>query len=334
MAPSVAYDVVNDRYLVVWVYDIKGDGTDWDVYGRFIPWNGPDAGLTDFAICTWNSNQAHPGVAYARAAEEFLVVWMNAPLGQPSYISARRVFADGSGFPPGDGVTVSSGTELRDYPDVAYNLARNEYLVTWDVEKSGTGLDIYGVRLSGSGVELGGGEFAIAGWPAGEERPSVAACSQADQYLVAWQSDEDTGGTDYAIYARYLAGDGVPGNVFLVDDSTSPDVEVDVTCDNAGQRYLLAWQTRYTNLKYGIWARVVYPAGTRDPLFEVISAGPTQGREYAAVSGGRATYLVAWEHRRNDGTNLDIHGRLLRDAIHLPLVLRSGFQAEPLATTR
>ena len=36
--PSVAYDPVNDRYLVVWVRDVFGDGSDWDVYGRIVPW--------------------------------------------------------------------------------------------------------------------------------------------------------------------------------------------------------------------------------------------------------------------------------------------------------
>lgn len=180
MAPSVSYDSIHDRYLIVWIYDVFGDGSDWDVYGRFIPWEGPDTGLADFPICTWTSNQAHPKTAFAYAQQEFLVVWMNAPSGQPTYISARRVFSDGSGFPAG-GFLVSSGTASRDYPDVTYNLARNEYLVVWDVVEGA--VDIHGMRLSGTGVALQGGdpyavgEFAIAGWPAVEEKPAAAACA-------------------------------------------------------------------------------------------------------------------------------------------------------------
>lgn len=318
MEPSVAYDPVNDRYLVVWLYDVWGNGSDWDVYGRFIPWSGPSGALADFMICNWNSNQAHPTVAYARAQEEYLVVWMNASSGIPSYISARRVFAQG-GFPTNNGFTVSSGPEKRDFPDVAYNLARNEYLVTWDVEKGS--LDIYGLRLTGTGMALGG-EFGIAGWTANEERPAVAACHQADQYLVAWQSDQDTGGTDFAIYARYLNGDGAPGSVYLVGDTTSPDIQVAVSCSASGQQYLLAWQTRYTNLKYGIWARLAYPNQTLSASFEVVSAGPAQDRARPAVVGGRTSYLAVWEHQRNGGANRDIHGRLLRYAVYLPLVRR------------
>ena len=119
--PAVAYDPIHDRYLVVFGYDYYGDGSDWDINGRFIPWDGPDAGLLDFGICTWDSDQKHPAVAYGQSVQEFMVAWVNAPESQPSYVSARRVFAAG-GFAPGDGFTVSSGPELRDFPDIAYNL--------------------------------------------------------------------------------------------------------------------------------------------------------------------------------------------------------------------
>ena len=88
--PDVAYDPVNDRYLVVWVQDSSGNGSNWDVYGSFVPWNGPTSALTEFPICSWSSNQGHPAVAYGRAQQEFLVVWKSESVGVPGYISARR----------------------------------------------------------------------------------------------------------------------------------------------------------------------------------------------------------------------------------------------------
>jgi hypothetical protein len=330
--PAVAYDPVNDRYLVVWAYDVSGDGSNWDVYGTFIPWDGPQGEVYNyFPICSWSSNQGHPAVAYGRAQEEFLVVWKSESIGVPGYISARRVFATG-GFPPGDGFTISSGTQIRDFPDVAYNLHRNEYLVTWDLELSASNIDIYGKRLDGYGNTLTGGnpnvtgEFPIAGWPSFEAEPAVAACAAADQYLVAWQSDQGPPlGDNYAIYARYLNGDAVPGNVHEIDDTTSPELNVDVDCNLAGNRYLLAWQTRYANpIEYGIWARTAWPNGSLDPPFGVRPPGPTTDREYPAVTGGRTGFLVAWEHQRDAGGNRDIHGRLVQYALHLPLVLRQS----------
>lgn len=317
--PSVDYDPVNDRYLVTWIFDAFGDGSDWDIYGRFIPWNGPSASLTEFAICTWTTHQWNPRVAYGRAVEEFLVVWANQyQAGTPyAYVSGRRIKADGSGFPGGSSdLTVSSATQNRVNPDVTYNLARNEYLVVYD-----NGVDIFGIRLTGTLNNNFGGEFAIAGWPSVEIRPAVAACREADQYLVAWQSDQSI--SNDAIYARFIGGDGTLAGVHLIDDSTSPDREPDVACDQAGQQYLAVWQIRYTNLKYGIWGRLVHPDETLDVLFEIVPPGPATDRTNPVAAGGSSHYLVAWEHQRNGTAYQDIHGRIITpDMLFLPLVMR------------
>jgi hypothetical protein len=315
---SVAYDSTRDRYLVTWVYDYFGDGSDFDVYGRFIPWDGPNASVHDFQICTWTSNQWRPALAFARTQDEFLVVWMSETTGVPGYISGRRIWADGTGF-PGAAFTISSSpTVQRDYPDVAYNLARNQYLVTWDLD----GVDIWGVRLSATGLPQGGGEFVIAGWPSSEAHASVAACHKADQYLVAWQSDQDTGGVDWAIYARYLGGDGVPGSVYLVDDTTAPEREADVSCDTAGRQYLLAWQTMYNTGYYGVWGRIAYPDETMEAAFGIVQPSPSHNRTEPAVGGGRGTFLTAWEHETGFIVNRDVHGR----TVFPDLIFQDGFQ--------
>jgi hypothetical protein len=324
VSPAVAYDPDRDRYLALWA-EYRGSGTGWDVYGRFIPWNGPPD-PTAFAICGWPGKQANPTVAYGRAQGEFLVVWKDE--GVPSTISARRVLVTG-GF-PSDAWTLSPTTlENRDSPDVAYNLHRNEYLVTWDVEVVPGDRDIRGMRLSGAGEPLLGGnpwdigEFNIADYiGANEWTPAVAACAAADQYLVAWQSDDGTGGTEYNIYARYLDGEARLGNISHIDDRELPDFNVDVDCNFAGNRYLLAWQIQYASSKYGIWARSAWPYQSLGPQFAVRPPGFVTDRVFPAVAGGRTGFLVAWEHQRDTDGNRDIHGRLVQYALWLPLVVR------------
>ncbi|MCC7130399.1 MAG: hypothetical protein B6D39_06550 [Anaerolineae bacterium UTCFX2] len=324
MNPSVAYDPTHDRYLVVFVYDLNGDASNWDVHGRFIPWSGPSASLLDFSICNFSSNQGHPVTVFASTQQEFLVVWVNFQTSVASYISARRVWADGSGFPYSPFV-VSSGTENRDYPDVAYNPSRNEYLVVWDVVKTGSAVDIYGIRLSGEGTPLTGGtpsvtgEFSIAGWSAIEEKPAVAACAQADQFLVAWQSDQSKG--DYAIYARYLSGTAALGNVYQIVDTTSDQFNADMTCGPGG-RYLVVWQDEYTTGEFGVWGRLASPSESFDDEFLICGPHQNADREYPAVNGGSISYLVAWEHDIDGGASADIYGRLLRHTIYMPLIRR------------
>jgi hypothetical protein len=263
MQPSVAYDPTRDRYLVTWIYDVVGDGSNWDVVGRLIPWDGPDASLTDFIICSWSSSQWHPKVVYA--------------------------------------------------------LAQDEYLVTWDVDMAG--LDIYGVRLNGTGSAIGGGEFVIAGWPADESYPAVAACNLADQYFVTWQSLVNPPTNDYAIYGRYIDGDGTLAGVYVVDDTTAPEKEADVACSQGGQRYLIVWQTMYSDGYYGVWGRVAYPDESMDEQFGLVASGNAADRTFPAVAGGKVSYLTAWEHIRDGTSYQDIHGRLVMlNDLFLPIV--------------
>ncbi|MGC9346633.1 MAG: hypothetical protein ACP5JG_00725 [Anaerolineae bacterium] len=322
--PSVAYDPDHDRYLVVWMFDVNGDGSNWDIRGRFIPWQGPDASLGEFDISTWPTSQRMPKVVYNEnpAWPEFLVVWANTPPAIPAYVSARRVFADGSGFPPGDGFTVDSDM-ADDYfnPDVAYNLARNEYLVVYSVNAT----DISATRLEGNGNVLGGGSFGVAGWPDLEQMPVVAACRTADQYFVAWQSYVN--GTDFDIYGRYVSGAGSTGSVQHLALRGINEVNPDIACNPGAHHYLVVWQEQYSNLTgpYGVSGRMIHTDGTKNGDFIVVAPYTGVERTTPTVAAGPPGYLVVWEHDRFGTAYQDIHGRLVWPAVvYLPLGMRNA----------
>jgi len=322
--PAVAYDPVNDRYLVVWTYDYWGHGSDWDIRGRFIPWDGPDASLSEFDICKWNTKQWNPKVAYARAQEEFLVVWWTEIPFVPDYVSGKRVPADGSPIinPESADVTINHGTDLRVNPDVAYNLARNEYLVTY-YDNHG---NIYGTRLRGDAVVLGTGEFGIAGWPDAETNPAVAACDQADQYLVVWQSSA----ANSDIYGRFIKGDGTPdtpNDVYHFPSTSLAEQRPAIACNAAGQHYLVVWEQQYSSLtgQFGIFGQDVSPDKIVGTDFGIMV--PTSGvaAEFTnpAVAGGGATFLAVWQHDRAGTSYQDIHGRLFSlNALFMPTMKR------------
>jgi hypothetical protein len=81
LQPSVAYDSAHDRYLVVWSYAYSS--TDHDIYGRYIPWDGPSPSLPYFGIDATSDNSDKPRVAYGSLSDRFLVVWR--VLGASSY---------------------------------------------------------------------------------------------------------------------------------------------------------------------------------------------------------------------------------------------------------
>ncbi len=289
--PSVAYDPQSDRYLVTWVYDVFGNGSDWDVWGRFIPWNGPDSSLTEFVIRNWGTTQWNPDVAYAAAQKEFLVVWtnINTSVSVPAYISGRRIFA-GGGFPDTKGFTIASDTARpRLRPDITYNLARNEYLVAFDDD-----IDIFAARIAGNGALIAGGEFKVAAWPDAENRPAAAACAAADQYLVTWQSSTVN---KHDIYGYLLSGAGAPQKVINIQGASLEETSPEVICDPTGQNYLVIWQQEYGLGASTVgWAtRRIHPDGQMDGVWGYMGPGDLA---LPILAAGDVNLLAVWEQKR------------------------------------
>lgn len=305
MNPSVAYDPTHDRFLVTWGYDYTGDGSDIDVYGRYISWNGGEI-LPEFFIADSTASEGKPEVAYGLANDEFLVVWKESSAGSPSSIKGAYLLNNGTFLR----VTISSGVEDRDFPDVAYNLARNEYMVTWDVVKSVTGVDIYALRLDDEGNVLTN-EFAVANTNLIEQHPTVSACRQADQYLVVWEQQFGTA-SDYDLWGRFMNGNLSYSHTTIIEDKTVPEQNPDLTCNWAGTEYFLAWHVQYVDpfLRWGVWARQIGTNFAMENSFEVVAPSDTADRRFPAVAGGKSSYLAAWEHQRDGNSYRDIWGQI------------------------
>jgi len=317
--PSVAYDPVNDRYLVVWAYDTSGNGSNWDIHGIFVNWNGPIQGLHEFNICDWPTQQRDAKVAYSLVEEEFMIVWWTDHPSVPDYISGRRMKASDGTFPSsGSDFTISDPSVTRVNPDITYNLARNEYLVVYDDTQ-----DVFATRYTGKGVSLAGGEFGIAPWPGAETHPSVAACRATDQYLVAWQNDQPD------IYARFVKGDGsLDGDPLHLDSTSVNEIYPDVACNAAGNKFMVVWQQQYSSAigPYGVQGQFMKNDKTLGSVVQIMAptAGIAADFHNPAVAGGGVNFLTVWEHDRVFTAFQDIHGRLIfPNVVFLPLMLRN-----------
>jgi hypothetical protein len=315
--PSVAYDSTRDRYLVVWAYDVNGDGSNWDIHGIFVNWDGPIDGLHEFVICDWpTSQQWNPKVAYSPVKDEFMIVWWTDHPSVPDYISGRRMNAANGDLSPSDSdFTISNPTWPRINPEIAYNNWRNEYLVVYDDTQ-----DIYGTRYTATGAALKGGEFAIAGWPGQEILPSVAYCLDYDQYLVAWQNPQPD------IYARFVSGEGINSIVLHLESTSVAEINPIVACNQAGTQFMVTWQQQFSSATgpYGVHGQFVNTDMTLGSFFAIKSPTATIAAEFTnpLVVGGGVNFLTVWEHDRAGTALQDIHGRLISPyAQFLPLAL-------------
>ena len=323
MNPAVAYDSTHDQYLVVWGVNTGTDvDPDWDVAGRFIPWDGPSASQTEFGIITDRANTGKPRLVYGLVQDEFLVVWKGADdLGDPTWIDGALVFDSHSAI----GVPISSTAGDHDYPDLTYNLHNNEFMVVWDVFKPVTGLDVYALRLDGNGKKLGGGEFPLAQTTSAEQHPTVAACSKADQYMFVWQNQVNLSADDnlYGFWMNWDpgVGDYRSTDTYGIEGTTLPQQFPRLACNTSGTEYMLTWHDQYANplLCWGVWGATITTNMVVQPAWQVVQPdGPPYlqnclNRILPAVAYGGQSALVAWEHDRNDSSGyLDIWAQLLK----------------------
>lgn len=95
--PDVAYDPVQNRYLVVYGKD-TGSGI-WNIWERLIPALGPNPSLNETNVGYSADSQTEPAVTFGRGAvvaEKFLVVWIEDPLPTPVIDQIYAAFVDGA----------------------------------------------------------------------------------------------------------------------------------------------------------------------------------------------------------------------------------------------
>lgn len=186
-------------------------------------------------------------------------------------------------------------------PSVAYNPARNEYLVAF-VHNNGSGshaANIYAYRLNQSG-DVVGSLIAVSTANDFQLDPYVTFNSDANEYLVVWSDNRsgNTGGGVFRpdIYAqRIRASDGqlVGGNFALTTHASSSQSRPRAAYDPTSQRYLVVWQDGRTGTWQIYGQRLDSNAAAMGGIFQINASSNAQ--EFPDVAAGSGRFLVAWQ---------------------------------------
>ena len=318
--PDVVYSPVQDEYLVVYNYEVTSTNT--DIYGTRFKWNGSLIGAP-FPIITAVDKQMDPSLAYNSTDDEYLVVYGNEWAGGLRDIAAQRIDAsDGSLL---SWANVATGTgEYRYEPDVAYNPARNQYLITYTKLPSPINIrgkvalaSLDGVSISPE-IELCC--TGIAGYQFGTQ-----VATGPDEYLMTFEIGLVSG----PIYGRRVSGEGIPlgpasafdisstppvgGNFsqalaygeeygYLVAISLSPDVTQQ---QNIYGRYVMAGSDSAAGGEFGI---DLTEFSQKEPSVSCTPSGDC---------------LVVYEDNWPDGTDYEIRARFVRPhRVYLPSIFK------------
>jgi hypothetical protein len=207
-----------------------------------------------------------PQVEYNSAANEYLVAYRFT--NGVTEVRGRRVSAAGGVL--GDELRFAAlGEDLYGH-DVAYHMARNEYLVVWTDSGDGS---LYGRRLDSSAAVLGGA-FAVSAGPALQSFPAVAYDTHGAQFLALWQDYHEL--SDWDVYGGTVSGTGVAEAKYAV--SSAPEVQWYPSLAHNTQlgEMLGVWQD-FRNNSYDIYAQLWRSAAAATPT-PTVTISPTQTR--------------------------------------------------------
>ena len=358
VSPVVAYNAIANEYLVVWSGDDEVlDG--FEIYGQRIDAaTGTEVGTNDFRISDMgpdlNTDLAAltPAVAWNASANEYLVVWSGDDDTGVLDDNGFEIFGqrlNGAGGEVGDNdfrisdMGPVGNTDFDAFtPAVAWNATANEYLVVWSGDDDtgvldDNGFEIFGQRIDGAGGEVGDNDFRISDMgPVGNTdfdafTPAVAWNASANQYLVVWSGDDDTGVLDdngFEIFGQRLNGAGgeVGDNDFQISDM-GPDLNTDlaaltpaVAWNATANEYLVVWSGDddtgvLDDNGFEIFGQRLDGAGGEfgDNDFQISDMGPVLNTDLAALTPAVAwnasanEYLVVWSGDDDTGV-LDDNG--------------------------
>ncbi|MEL6390778.1 MAG: hypothetical protein AAFQ02_11490, partial [Bacteroidota bacterium] len=199
---DVAYNAVDNNYLVVWFGDdISNNNT--QVHGQLIAADGAEIGQDDFRLSSLNPDNfnINPSVSFSPQQNKFLVTWTSLPtMGNLTNMRTFGQYVDADGFslsivPNGFFISAApvppAGSEVF-ASAVAYNSTDGNFLTVWSAEITNGEFEILGQLISELASRNLDEHFRISfQGPDGNEDfnvdfPAVAYNTVDNNYLVVW----------------------------------------------------------------------------------------------------------------------------------------------------
>ena len=301
-APAIAMDAVG-RYVTVWEGEGQGDFN--GIFGQRYNADGTTAGGEFRINVHTTNNQSSPSVAMD-ASGDFVVAWQSRDQdGSYEGIFARRYQADGTALDANDFQVNTYTTNRQRNPSVAMD-ADGDFVVAW--QSNGQDGSLYGVfarRYQANGTALDASDFQINTYTTDrQQNPSVAMDADGD-FVVAWESFGQTGGS-FSIFMRRYQANGtaldasdVQVNTYTTSFQSNPSVAMD-----ADGGFVVAWEGyRTAGNSFDIFTRRYQANGTALDASDVqVNTYTTSDQLFPSVAmDADGNFVVAWEGFLQDG---------------------------------
>ncbi|MEM9380896.1 MAG: hypothetical protein AAGB93_13165 [Planctomycetota bacterium] len=311
--PDVAYDEVDDKYLVV--YSERFSGSDSDVFSQFVDGATLDS-LSSRYIDQSSDSWRTPTVAQLRSTRRFMVACQapSVAISVRSDIIGRLCEADGTLHPPAVLVTATTayncstpdiGGERINFPESYYCLVYSRFYIT-DVDTAAVIIDSDGVPASS--------EILLGGFVSRDERdPNVSKSTNtgATRFNVAWRV-EDLNGGDYWVAAAQIRFDGstVFGPVEVAPRASSFLSSIDVSGlserwdPNTGEQYYVVTYRRGGDVQVALCSGQTLHSTQSLDVLEHTPSSSEFDRWRPALATTSEHFLIAY--RQNDSLGMTV----------------------------
>ncbi len=336
--PSIAFD--GDNYLIVWE-DYRHSHSGYsEIYGTRVSPDGVVLDTGGIAIATLNSDIT-PSIVFN--GTNYLVIWFRGSDFYQVYgarVSKMGTVLDQHGF---DIIFLAEDYYDEEIPPAIASDGTN-YLVACEHD-GGYDIDIYGARVSSSGVVLDQNGFVIS--TTGNEHSNSCIGFDGTNYLVVWQDERIIYNQEaYKVRVNQygMVLDQVSkivgstqkypslvfdGNKYLVVWGTSQiygtrlsknGLALDTACfcitDKGGysavafdgKNYLVVGRAHYSGTHFDIIGKRVNQEGVMIDSSNIIISDGDDDQERPKVAFDGVNYLVVWEDDRNEESDPDIYG--------------------------
>ncbi|MCH7760802.1 hypothetical protein IIA15_05290, partial [candidate division TA06 bacterium] len=280
----------------------------WAAGVQATPPLGPEFPLdTTLAYNQARNDQRFPAITFD--GSNYFVVWQDLRRELDYDIIGTRIAFDGTVLDPG-GIVISMAPEFQSYPAVATGISNS--LVVWvdgrDIE-SGSGLDLYGTRVTPSGVVLDPTGIFISTGLSNPWFPKVAF--GGSNYLVVWQA-YDLIPDDVEIFGVRVDLNGLPidGTPFAIPSAGRRQRAPAISFD--GTNYLVVWEDERSGVDFDIYGARVSPSGFVLDTIGIPISTEVEDQLNPAIAFDGINYLVVWQNELDTFPfvkDFDIHGR-------------------------
>jgi hypothetical protein len=306
--PAIAYNTAHDEYMVAWHNQRPFTQ---DVTVRRVSNMG--ALLSYFFVST-APNCVQADLAYNSTNDNYLVVWSQfyddtTPTNDDRWEIWGRIIdwnAPGSGSPF---QIASWANQDLDFPRLAYNVNRNDYMVVWQTSQKPSG-SLTGIgrrRISNLGAYLTGPDYLTGSGASNQGAPDIAYNLAGDKYLVTWvELGPALKPNVYLSLMNYL-GDVPVGKQLILPELQNYEQQHPAVASNQSNGFMIVFEL-FAPPDWDVYGREVSIDGTINPTQFLVSIMQLIDEKNPAIASGSGAhdYFTLLEQSSPSGTGLKL----------------------------